>query len=310
MKIIDDFYPSSDSIHSIHARWHIPNQPTAVLRICHGMCEYIDRYDDFAEFMAENGFVVCGNDHLGHGKSVGNDKLYGWFAEKQGVQYLLEDTKKFGEIAAERYPDLPQFLLGHSMGSLIVRQYLAEYDEPLTASVLCGTLGPLPVPGAAHAAARLISAFQGNKKESDLLYRLAFGGYFKRIPQPKTIYDWVCTDESVVSKYSADPLCTYRFTNAAMCDLIKLYGMVSRRSWVKNLPKDLPIFLIAGSEDPCGSYGSGVEKIHHRIQNAGVKTAQIKIYPDVRHEILNDVSKAEVYADILAFFRNYLTSEE
>ncbi|MBR4079231.1 MAG: alpha/beta hydrolase [Christensenellaceae bacterium] len=310
MKIVDDFFKSSDSIHQIHARWHIPENPKAVLRISHGMCEYTARYDDFAAFMTENGFVVCGNDHLGHGESVGEDRLFGYFAHKDGLHYLIEDTKKLGEIAADRFPGLPQFLLGHSMGSLLVRHYLTQYGKELSACVICGTLGPLPAAGASLAVAKLISALHGAKKSSGLLNAIAFGGYLKRIPKPNTVYDWICTDETVVAKYAEDPFCTYRFTNSAMCDLIQVYGIVSQNSWAEKLPKDLPLFLISGAEDPCGNYGKGVEEIHRRICNAGIKNTQLKIYPDVRHEILNDKSKTEVYADVLGFLNNYLSSED
>ena len=301
IRILDEFYQSADGIHSIHARWHIPEHPVALIRLCHGMCEYIERYDDFARFLAEHGFVVCGNDHLGHGASVSEGGQYGFFAEKNGMDFVLKDVHQLGKTAAERYPELPQVLFGHSMGSLIARRYLTEFSDPLAACILCGTLGPLAAPGLSSAIARIVSTLHGQKKVSKVLQFAAFGSYLKRIPNPVTVYDWVCTDETVVNHYSHDPLCTFRFTNSAMCDLIDLYGDVSKKEWANSLPKDLPILLIAGEEDPCGNYGKGVTEIFRRIRNAGNSKAALKLYPHVRHEILNDHSKSEVYADVLDF---------
>ena len=301
IRILDEFYQSADGIHNIHSRWHIPDHPVAVLRICHGMCEYTGRYDEFAAFLAEHGFAVCGNDHLGHGRSVPEGGFFGYFAETDGVRYLLEDTRRLGEIARERFPALPQVLFGHSMGSLLTRLYLTEYDEPLAACILCGTPGILPAPKFCSAFAGFVTKLHGEKKTSAFLYKAAFGGYQRRIRNPVTPYDWVCSDEAVINSLSHDPLCTFLFTNSAFCDLVDLYGAVSHKHWASLLPEGLPLMLLSGREDPCGKYGKGVEKLFRRIRTAGKANAAMILYPHVRHEILNDHSKAEVRADIMDF---------
>jgi alpha-beta hydrolase superfamily lysophospholipase len=276
--------------------------PRAILQLSHGMCEYIGRYDDFAGYMARHGYVVCGNDHLGHGAtSDGVNGTDGFFAEKNGCDYVLRDLNQMNRLAHAAYPELPLILLGHSMGSFFARAYAARYPDTLDALVLSGTGGPNPMAGVGLVLTEWISRRKGAKYRSKFLNSMAFGQYLKRVENPATPYDWITRDAQIVAKYAADEKCTFIFTAAAFHDLMTILRAVSRPEWAGAFPKALPVALFAGDMDPVGDYGKGVEKVYRMLEDAGVKDVSIKLYPGARHEILNEINRAEVYEDVRAW---------
>ena len=276
--------------------------PRAILQISHGMCEYIGRYDDFAGYMAQNGYVVCGNDHLGHGAtSSGANGTDGFFAEKDGWEHVLRDLNQMNRLAHEAYPGLPLILLGHSMGSFFAREYAVRYPDTLDALVLSGTGGPNPMAGVGVVLTEWIGKLKGAKHRSAFLNNMAFGQYLKRVENPATPYDWISRDQEIVAKYAADEKCTFIFTASAFHDLMTILRAVSSPKWASGIAKTLPVALFAGDMDPVGDYGKGVETVYRMLKEAGVEDLSIKLYPGARHEILNETNRAEVYADILAW---------
>lgn len=277
-------------------------KPRAVLQISHGMCEFIGRYDDFAATMARAGYVVCGNDHLGHGEtSSGTHGVDGYFAPENGRDYVLQDLHHMNSLAATEYPGLPMILLGHSMGSFFARRYAVTYPETLHALILSGTGGPNPLGGVGIMLTRMIGKLRGFTYRSKLVYRLAFGAYLKKVDAPRTPYDWISRDTEIVDKYAADPKCTFLFTVGGFHELMHTLNTVNTPQWAQRMPKHLPILLFSGDKDPVGDYGKGVQTVASLLRDAGVEDVTLKLYPDGRHEMLNETNRKEVYADVLAW---------
>ena len=301
-------YLSKDGETLINAiEWKPEGTPKAVLQICHGMLEYIKRYDHFAQFMCDNGFYVVGNDHLGHGLSVKSEDRYGFFHEKYGNAYLLGDMHELRKITREKYPDLPYFLLGHSMGSFLTRQYIALEGDGLKGVIISGTgyvskdvlkLGMNTCSG--------IAAVKGWQNRSIIVRNMVFGGYNKRIKNPKTPADWIYGDEAVVEAYTNDPWCTYNFTVNGYYNMFYSINDAQRPETIQHIPKNLPLFLVSGSEDPVGNYGKGVLQAYDSYVQAGIKDVRIKLYEGYRHEILNEVEREVAYYDIKNWMEEHL----
>lgn len=291
---------STDNIHTLRGKIFIPNgEIKGLFHLVHGMTEYIDRYDHLFSFLAENGFVAFGYDHLGHGKTAESDDELGFIAHKDGWKYLVNDVVTFTKAVKKIYPETPTALMGHSMGSFIARlvaeSYAAEYDK----FIFCGTSGPNPASSAGLLLVKIIKAFKGEKHKSNLIQNIAFGGYNKGF-QGDTPYEWLTNDREIINKYAADKYCTFRFTVSAMGDLMNLLSKCNRGAWFKSLDGTKPILLIAGDKDPVGNYGKGVKAVYEKLIKNG-KKCDIKLYENCRHEIHNDICKDEMFSDILKF---------
>jgi len=271
--------------------------PCAVVQVLHGMCEHMMRYENLAESLCARGIALIGHDHLGHGKSAPTEEELGYIAHRGGDRLLVADARRMTEQIRRDYPELPIVLLGHSMGSFVARAYLAE-KPPFAAAVLSGTAGPESPTGAGHLLARLIAAVRGEKHRSKLLYTLAFGSYTKRYPWGAGEHYWISSDERVQAAYGADPFCTYRFTASAYADLFALLGRVSRRSWARELDRDMPILMLSGGKDPVGNYGKGVTVVYNRLKKAGVADVTLKIYENDCHEVFNELDRDAVISDL------------
>ena len=297
---------SSDKVHQLAGVVYLPEcEPVGFFHVVHGMTEYIGRYERFMTEMAENGWICFGYDHLGHGYTVNNDSELGYIAKKDGWSLLVQDVHRFAEAAmAEFSPEgkeLPYVLMGHSMGSFIVRLATETCVHP-DRLIIMGTGGPNPAAGAGLALIGLTKMLRGDRHISKLLDGIAFGSYNdawknsgETAPNP-----WLTSDQGVRERYFADPLCTFKFTVSAMGDLITLTKECNRSAWYQNLPKDIPMLLVAGSEDPVGDFGKGVRYVYEHLLAAGID-ATCKLYEGARHEILNDISYEDVVKDILAF---------
>ena len=275
-------------------------QPHTILQISHGMCEYIGRYRDFAAFMAQHGYVVCGNDHLGHGATSNGPEEDGSFG-RDGRWFVLKDLKQMNDLVRQKYPGLPLVFLGHSMGSFYARWFAAEYPEAIDALIISGTGGPNPAAGAGIALTSLLAKTAGPGYRSNLVEKMAFGAYLKKVDAPKTPYDWISRDEEIVRRYAADPRCTFKFTVNGFHEMLSVLKEVSSPAWAARLAKNTPVLMFSGDMDPVGDYGKGVQKVFEMIQHAGVQDVHLKLYPGGRHEMLNEVNRAEVYADVLAW---------
>ena len=305
MKKTDFYYPSIDGKTKIHAiRWEPDGKPKAILQIIHGMVEFIDRYDDFATYLTEHGYLVVGEDHLGHGESVISDEHHGYFGA-DGNAWVIADIHQLRLMMHEEFPELPYLMLGHSMGSFLVRQYITEkngrYAEELAGVIIMGTGWQ---PKAVMIAAKNIARALGRKKigvRAKLIDIMAFGTYLKRIPDAKTRQDWLTKDDEVVKWYRNEPWCTFHFSPNAYFHMFD--GMIKAHNIkrMRNLPEGLPLLFTAGAEDPVGSYGEGVRKAFMVYSDNTGCDVDIKIYGNDRHEILNELDKERVYEDMKDF---------
>ena len=291
---------STDNIHTLRGKIFIPNgEIKGLFHLVHGMTEYIDRYDHLFSFLAENGFVAFGYDHLGHGKTAENDDELGFIAHKDGWKYLVNDVVTFTKAVKKIYPDTPTVLMGHSMGSFIARLVSESYANEYNKFIFCGTSGPNPASSAGLLLVKIIKAFKGEKHKSNLIQNIAFGSYNNGF-QGDTPYEWLTNDREIINKYAADKYCTFRFTVSAMGDLMNLLSKCNRDAWFKSLDGTKPILLIAGDKDPVGNYGKGVKAVYEKLNKNG-KKCDIKLYENCRHEIHNDICKDEMFSDILKF---------
>ena len=302
------FYLSQDGCTEITAYEFQPEKGPikGIVQISHGMCEYIGRYLDFSEFLCSNGYIVCGNDHLGHGSTAKSKTDLGFFAPKNGYQFLVEDLYGLTKIMQRKYPDLKYFILGHSMGSFIARLYLSSYGSKIDAAIISGTSGGDISAGIAVLIAKTEQLLKGSRTPSLLLDKMAFSNYNKKIESPRTQKDWLTRDTLIVDKYINDPLCMFVFSSSAFADLFTLLRKITKRQWAESIRKDLPIFIFSGQQDPVGNYGSGVRKVNERLKKAGMEDVTLKIYPGGRHEMLNEINKQEVYSDILKYIEKYI----
>lgn len=294
-------FDSRDGKTKIHAvRWVPEGKVICILQIVHGMAEYIERYEEVAQYFAEKGILVTGEDHLGHGKSVSKDGTYGYFCEQDPATVVVRDVHRLKKMTQEDYPGIPYVILGHSMGSFILRNYICRYGTGIQGVIVCGTASmPGPVIVAAKAVAGLQKLFQGDKHVSKLLDKMAFGAYNKKIQEANTGFDWLATDESVVEKYVQDSLCGFTFTVNGFRTLFELLSRLNKVENLQKMPKELPVFFIAGEEDPVGDYGNGVKKVYEDFTDClGMKNVALKLYAGDRHEILNELDKQQVFEDI------------
>lgn len=279
--------------------------PKGIVQIVHGMAEHIGRYDDFAQFLAQQGYIVCAHDHIGHGKSVSDPKEWGCLPADGGKEILVEDVHELRKTVAARYSrQTPYFLFGHSMGSFVVRAYLARHAEGLAGAILCGTGNqPRIVSKAGNWLARRIAASKGEDATSQLLHNMGAGAFSKQIENARTSVDWISTDPAVVDAYIEDEMCGFMFSAGGYATLTDLTGEVVGTACAAKVPKDLPVLFIAGDQDPVGSCGKDVLAAADLLRQAGVSDVEAKLYQGMRHEILNEPEHARVYDDVLAWLQ-------
>ena len=307
--MIDRFsFSSSDQSTQLAAYKVVPKHPRAMVQVSHGMCEYFLRYEGFAEFLAQEGFLVFGHDHLGHGYSAKHESDLGFTAEGGGAELLVKNVISLSQKMKEEYPHLPLILFGHSMGSFIAREVLARNGDHYHAAIICGTGGPDTPAAAGKLLASLLMKMKGERHRSRMLKSIAFAGYNKKIEKNCDPNAWLTRDGAVVEAYNADPFCTYVFTLRAYHDLFTLVEWVSKKDHAERIPKELPLLVVSGEEDPVGAWGSGVKKVYDRLADAGVKDVALKLYPGMRHEILNEIEKEQVWSDLKKWMEQKLES--
>ena len=307
MPTFKDFYfNSSTGKNRIHTRMCIPNgEVRAVVQIVHGIAEHIVRYDDFMSFLASNGFVAVGTDHLGHGKSIEKEDQLGFLADKDGWTYIVNDEEILRRAMKENYPNVPQIVFGHSMGSFVTRTHLIRFPGGFDAAIISGTgnQSPALVLGGL-AMGNLVVALKGPHHYSKLLNNMAFGSYNKLYGEVRTEYDWLSRDEAQVDKYVADPLCGFIPSCSLFRDMMTGIKFITNQNNLENMNKDTPVYFMSGDMDPVGECGKGVKLAYENFKKAGMKDVSIKLYKDGRHEMLNELNKDEVYADILAWINS------
>ncbi len=304
MPTFKDFYfNSSTGKNKIHARMCVPDaEPRAIVQIIHGIAEYIDRYDEFMSFLADNGIIAVGTDHLGHGKSIESEEQTGFFAYDNGWDYVVRDEEVLRLAMHENYPELPIIVFGHSMGSFMARTLLIRYPDAFNAAIISGTgnQGAALVNGGLIMG-NLVTGLKGAHHYSKFLNNLAFGSYNKIYDNPKTEYDWLSRDEANVQKYIDDPLCGFIPSCSLFRDMMTGVKFITNKKNLTAMNKDMPVYFMSGDMDPVGECGKGVQKAYNNFLEAGMKDVSIKLYPGGRHEMLNEINKDEVYTDILAW---------
>ena len=276
--------------------WRPEGKPRAIVQIVHGMAEHIARYNATAKRLNEAGILVAGHTYLGHGKRA---ETPGWFAKSNGWNALIEDVHTLRLRTQAAHPDTPYFLLGHSMGSFVVRTYCLKHEKGLAGVILSGTGHFEPaLLNTALAIANFQCAFGGEKKPSKLLSGMSFAGYNRDWNPPRTAYDWLSKDTAVVNRYVADPMCGFPFTAGGFRDLFR--GL--KNLYPKNLAEmdtSVPIRLLSGADDPVGARGEGVKITMQELVEAGVKDVTMKLYEGGRHEMLNELERETVWNDLI-----------
>ncbi len=299
------YFDSRDGESKIHAVRYRPEDAgniRCVLQVVHGMAEYVERYEEFAAFLVERGFVVTGDDHLGHGKSVGEKGRQGYFCEQDPATVLVRDEHRLKKMTEELYPHVPYVIMGHSMGSFIVRNYICRYGTGISAAVVMGTgMQPKAVLRMAKMLVGIQKLFCGSRHVSRLIDKVAFGGYNKAIANPGTPFDWLSREQERVERYMADPDCGFVFTVNGFGALFTLVGRLHNPENLKAIPKKLPVFLLSGDADPVGDYGKGVRKAYDSLKAAGLEDITLKLYEGGRHELLNEINRTQVMEDVHAW---------
>ena len=302
MSVFSDYtFLSNNGETNIHVRRCTPSGSLrGIVQIAHGIAEHVERYDAFAAFLADHGYLVVANDHLGHGQSVRSEADLGFFAQSGGWDLAVGDMHKLYELTHAEFPAVPYFLFGHSMGSFLSRTYIIRYPDDMAGAIICGTgqQSALIVAGG-KLMGRMECRKNGPRYQSEKLNAMAFGNYNKGFDVHRTDYDWLSRDDAVVDKYIADPLCGFIPTAGLFTDMMTGLQFIGKAENISRMRKSLPVFLIAGDKDPVGENGKGVRRVYEMFRKAGMQDVSIKLYPACRHEILNELNRDEVMNDVL-----------
>lgn len=270
-----------------------------VVQIVHGMCEYKERYEDFIDYLTQNGYIVFAHDHRGHGGSVTANENLGYFGDKKG-EAIVDDAALVTDEIRRLYPGLSVTLFGHSMGSLVVRAYIQKYEEKIDKLIVCGSPSKNSLAGIGLMLNGVISAFRGKKYRSRLMANASTGGGDDKFPgEGKNA--WLTRDKTVVEKYNADEKCNFVFSCNGFSNLLHLVKNAYKKKKYPAKHSDLPIFFMAGADDPVIGSEKKWLAAQQFLRDVGYKNVTGKSYPKMRHEILNELGKEEVYADALAF---------
>lgn len=297
---------SNDGKTAVHAVKWTPDtgEYNAILQITHGMVEFIERYIPFAEFLTTKGYMVVGHDHIGHGQSVASKDDWGYFCEGSPSDILVEDMHKLRTMIQEENPDVPYFMLGHSMGSFMLRKYLAVHNEKLRGAIIMGT-GFIPenMTKLALTLTSVVAKLRGDRHRSKLIQSLAFGADYKGFDMTgeKPEDSWLTKDVDIVNTYYNEPRCTYMFTVNGYKGLFEAVNYSCNPENAAKIPKKLPLFIVSGEQDPVGGLGKGVKDVYDMYKTADMLDLTYKLYENDRHEILNEIDKQVVFEDILAW---------
>lgn len=294
-------YTSSTGVNRIRSIKCYPDvKPKAIIQIAHGVADHIDRYKEFMSFLADNGYFVVGNDHLGHGHTIRHPIEQSFFAYHGGWQHVVNDMQKLRHLASEEFPEIPYIFFGHSMGSFLTRTYIIQHPEDYDAVIISGTghMSPAMI-NSGYALASSIAKAKGPRYVSKLIDSIAFGAYNKAFKPARTKFDWISRDEEQVDKYVADPYCGFIATASLFRDMMAGLKFITDDFNIAMMNKTKPIYLMSGDMDPVGENGKGVERAYKAFCDAGIRDVYMKLYHGGRHEMLNEINREEVYYDIL-----------
>jgi len=299
-------YTDSENYHLFVYKWSPEISPKSVIQLSHGMTENTERYREFAEALTNEGFIVYGHDHRGHGKSVEEKQMFGYCGE-DGFMKCMHNVHDINLYIREHHPELPIFLFGHSFGSFLVQRYITLFNEPLHGVILAGTSGKQnPI---TTSIGRMIAKHQiktkGIETKGTLLDHLIFGPYNKKVRHRKTKFDWLTRDEKRLNTYIQTPHTGFVCSNGFYYDLLNgLSSLHDKR--MNNISKELPIFLISGDHDPVGNYGKGIRYLENRYKKVGIKDVSSRLIPDARHEVLHELEREQHIKDMITWFHEHL----
>lgn len=293
-------FPSADGKTPIHAVEWLPEGPVrAVLQISHGVAEHILRYEPFADYLTARGFAVAGHDHLGHGDSVAPGAARLYFGPRGSWKWVVDDLYTRRNLAGKRFPGVPCFLLGHSMGSFLARTYLIRYPGTVDGAILMGTGQMTP---ALIAGGRALTAVErrkaGEEHASPIVDRLAFGSYNKHFAPNRTGFDWLSLSPENVDDYLSDALCGGSVSTGLFQELLGGLAFISKPENLKRMNANTPVLFVSGAMDPVGGCGKGVRRALRSFERAGARDVSIRLYPGLRHEILNEECREEIFEDL------------
>lgn len=304
VEIREDRVLSADRKTQLYCKVYIPEgERKGVLQVVHGMTEYIGRYDSFMRKVAEAGYLCFGHDHLGHGQSAPDDESLGFIASENGDRLLVEDVHTVYTKYSAEFSFKERFLLGHSMGSFVVRIYTMSHGDTLSGAIYMGTGGKNPASSLGMSLAKCIRKIKGEKYRSKFLENLMFGLYNKKT-EKITGKDWLTKDADIQKKYIADKYCMYMFTMAADIDLLNLLIRSNSDEFYSSVPKDLPIYVVSGSDDPVGEYGKGPKEVSDGLIKSGHKDVTLKLWDGDRHEVLNETDKEKVISELMGWIES------
>ena len=301
-------FKCSDSRNIAYHVWLPPKGTgiTAVVHILHGMAEHSARYDDFATFLNSQGIAVYAQDHRGHGESVENGEK-GFFADNGGWQRVADDAYELSGSIATENPGVPLFLMGHSMGSFLARTLMVQHPNLYNGVIVMGTgagQGLLGVIGRRIALCEVRK--NGSRKPSVKMNALSFSSYNKRFQPGVTGFEWLSRDTAQVKKYVDDPMCGFLCTGEFFVDIIDGIRLANSRQNASRIPRDLPVLLISGQEDPVGNFGKGVQKVFRMYTECGLTDLTLKLVPGARHELLNETDRQNSYDYLLDWIRGHV----
>ena len=269
-----------------------------IIQLIHGMSEHKERYYDFMNFLSQQGYICAIHDHRGHGASVKDTSHLGYFYTND-ITYIVDDAYLVTEYLKNRYPTLSISIFSHSMGTLVSRNYLKKYEKHIEKIVLCGPPTENKLVDVALFAGKLTGLFYKDYKPNKILSRLSVGYYNKGY---KTENEWICSNLQTVSSYNTDPLCGFTFTTSGFMNLFQLLkSAFIKEDWIPQ-NNSLPIFLIAGEDDPVIQGKQKFNELEEFLKEVGYENIKSKLYKDKRHELLNETNKEIVYKDVLDFF--------
>ena len=293
-------YPSSDGKSRIAAfRWLPEGEPKAVVQIVHGISEYSGRFDGLARYLCGRGFLVTANDHLGHGRTAELNGKQGILAEKDGWMRAAEDAHRLRELTGERYPGLPYFMLGHSMGSFLLRTFLIRWPGELSGAVIADTgYESNAVLGFGKTLAGIIGTFAGKEHVSGLIHAMAMGSYNRQFAPNRTPADWLSRDEAAVDRYLADDRCGFIPSVWLYRDMLGGMMYIANTKNLDKMDPSTPVYIYSGDRDPVGGCGKGVRKVYGFFKDRGVKDLTLRLYEGGRHEMHNEINRDEVFRDL------------
>jgi len=293
----------TDGVEVILHAWLPDMQPRYVLVVCHGMKEFAERYDEFATFLCANGVALYAHDQRGHGETAVASENLGFLAERHGFGRVVDDLREVLGAVSSRYPAIKVFLLGHSFGSFVSQGYMERYgrEHVISGCLLSGTAGPrLALVSSARVLAGFIRLFRGARHRSALLKWMVFGRYNLRVESPESENSWLSRDKALIRNYDADPKCTFVPTVSFFCDMFEGLFSIHTSRMMAGIPKNLPVFLFFGSEDPVGEYGSSPRKLYEAYRRMGMADVSMHEYEGGRHEMLNETNRADVMSELLS----------